>query len=49
VNEASAIRFEPARAEHADIFLAMMAALEAADPGNTPFDGPRRRAIFKSS
>jgi ribosomal protein S18 acetylase RimI-like enzyme len=47
VNEASAIRFEPARAEHADIFLAMMGALEAADPGTTPFDEPRRRAIFQ--
>ena len=47
MNEASAIRFEPARAEHADIFLAMMGALEAADPGTTPFDEPRRRAIFQ--
>ena len=47
MNNASAIRFEPARAEHADVFLAMMGALEAADPGTTPFDEPRRRAIFQ--
>ncbi|MGA2429967.1 MAG: GNAT family N-acetyltransferase [Candidatus Acidiferrum sp.] len=47
MNDARAIRFEPARAEHADIFLAMMRALESADPGTTPFDEQRRRAIFQ--
>ena len=40
------IRFEPARPEHADIFIAMMQALERADPGTTPFDEQRRRVIF---
>jgi diamine N-acetyltransferase len=46
VSDARAIRFEPARAEHADIVVAMMRALEAADPGTTPFDERRRREIF---
>lgn len=41
-----AVRFEPARAEDADLVLSMMRALEAADPGETPFDEARRRAIF---
>jgi GNAT superfamily N-acetyltransferase len=40
------IRFKPAQPEHADIFLSMMRALEAADPGETPFDEARRRVIF---
>ena len=40
------IRFEPARPEHADIFITMMRALEQADPGKTPFDEQRRRTIF---
>lgn len=43
----SAIHFEPARLDHADIFLTMMRALEQADPGTTPFDESRRRVIFK--
>ena len=46
MSDAQAIRFEPARPEHADLFLAMMRALEAADPGTTPFDEKRRRVIF---
>jgi ribosomal protein S18 acetylase RimI-like enzyme len=46
VSEARAIRFEPGRPEHADIFIAMMRALEQADPGTTPFDEQRRRTIF---
>jgi diamine N-acetyltransferase len=46
VNDAQAIRFEPARAEHAGIFVSMMRALENADPGPTPFDEERRRVIF---
>jgi ribosomal protein S18 acetylase RimI-like enzyme len=46
VSNVPAIRFQPARPEHADVFLAMMRALEAADPGTTPFDDSRRRAIF---
>jgi ribosomal protein S18 acetylase RimI-like enzyme len=41
-----AVRFEPARPEHADIFLTMMRALEQADPGTTPFDEGCRRIIF---
>ncbi len=40
------IRFEPARPEHADIFITMMRALEQTDPGKTPFDEQRRRTIF---
>ena len=46
VSEACAIRFEPARPEHADNFMVMMRALEQADPGTTPFDEQRRRTIF---
>jgi GNAT superfamily N-acetyltransferase len=46
VSDPQLIRFEPARPEHADIFIAMMRALERADPGVTPFDEQRRRAIF---
>jgi diamine N-acetyltransferase len=46
VSDPQPIRFEPARPEHADIFIAMMQALERADPGTTPFDEQRRRAIF---
>jgi GNAT superfamily N-acetyltransferase len=46
VSDTPAIRFEPARPEHADIVIAMMRALEQADPGTTPFDGQRRRVIF---
>ena len=45
-NREEEVRFEPARPEHADIVIAMMRALEAADPGTTPFDEPQRRAIF---
>jgi GNAT superfamily N-acetyltransferase len=40
------IQFEPARPEHADVFISMMRALEATDAGETPFDEPRRRLIF---
>ena len=40
------VRFELARAEHADAVIEMMRSLEGADPGSTPFDEPRRRAIF---
>ena len=40
------IRFEPARPEHADVFIGMMQALEHADPGSTPFDEQGRRIIF---
>lgn len=40
------VRFEPARPEHAGIVIAMMRALEQADPGTTPFDEQRRRVIF---
>ncbi len=47
MSDARAIRFEPARAEHADLFVSMMRALEAADPGSTPFDEERRRVIFE--
>jgi diamine N-acetyltransferase len=46
VSETLEIRFEPARLEHADSFLAMMRSLEDADPGPTPFDEHRRRTIF---
>ena len=46
MNDTPAIRFEPARPEHADIVIAMMRALEQADPGTTPFDEQRRRVIF---
>jgi diamine N-acetyltransferase len=46
VSDALAIRFEPARPEHRDIIVAMMRAFEYADPGTTPFDEQRRRAIF---
>jgi ribosomal protein S18 acetylase RimI-like enzyme len=46
VSDAQSIRFEPARPEHADIFIGMMQALEQADPGATPFDEQRRRLIF---
>jgi GNAT superfamily N-acetyltransferase len=46
VSDPQPIRFEPARSEHADIFIAMMQALERADPGTTPFDEQRRRVIF---
>jgi len=47
VSNEQAIRYEPARLEHAEIFLSMMRALEGADPGTTPFDERRRRAIFE--
>jgi GNAT superfamily N-acetyltransferase len=47
VGNPSAIHFEPARLDHADIFLTMMRELEQADPGTTPFDESRRRAIFE--
>jgi ribosomal protein S18 acetylase RimI-like enzyme len=46
VSDPEPIRFEPARPEHADIFIGMMQALEHADPGSTPFDEQRRRIIF---
>ena len=46
MSDAQSIRFEPARPEHADIFIGMMQALEQADPGATPFDEQRRRLIF---
>jgi len=46
VNDLHQIRFEPARPEHADIVIAMMRALEQADPGTTPFDEQHRRVIF---
>jgi len=46
VNKAPEIRFEPARLEHAGLFLSMMRSLEGADPGTTPFDEDRRRVIF---
>jgi diamine N-acetyltransferase len=46
VRDAPPIRFEPARPEHADLFIGMMQALEHADPGATPFDEQRRRVIF---
>jgi diamine N-acetyltransferase len=46
VSDPQPIRFEPARPEHADIFITMMRALEQADPGKTPFDEQRRRTIF---
>jgi len=42
-----AIRFVPARLDHADAFLTMMRALENSDPGTTPFDEARRRVIFE--
>ena len=41
------IRFELARAEHADIVLGMMRVLEGDDPGTTPFDEAQRRPIFE--
>jgi diamine N-acetyltransferase len=47
VSDAQTIRFEPARAEHAGIFVSMMRALEDADPGPTPFDERRRQVIFE--
>jgi GNAT superfamily N-acetyltransferase len=47
VGNPSAIHFEPARLDHADIFLTMMRELEQADPGTTSFDEARRRAIFE--
>jgi ribosomal protein S18 acetylase RimI-like enzyme len=47
VSSEQAIRFEPARLEHVEIFLSMMRALEAADPGITPFDERRRRTTFE--
>lgn len=46
-SNAPEVRFEFARPEHADIVLAMMRALEEADPGATPFDEAQRRAIFE--
>jgi ribosomal protein S18 acetylase RimI-like enzyme len=46
VSDPRPIRFERARPEHADIFIAMMQALERADPGTTRFDEQRRRVIF---
>ena len=46
MSDAPPIRFEPARPEHADLFIEMMQALERADPGDTPFDEQRRREIF---
>ncbi len=46
MNKAPEIRFEPARLEHADLFVSMMRSLEGADPGTTPFDEHRRRMIF---
>jgi diamine N-acetyltransferase len=47
VGNPGAIRFEPARLDHADVFLTMMRELEQADPGTTPFDEARRRVIFE--
>lgn len=44
--EAQEVRFELCRAEHAEVVLGMMRALEEADPGTTPFDEAQRRAIF---
>lgn len=46
-SDCPSIRFELARPEHADTVLAMMRALEVADPGTTPFDEAQRRAIFE--
>ena len=46
MNRALEIRFEPARLEHADLFVSMMRSLEGADPGTTSFDEDRRRMIF---
>jgi GNAT superfamily N-acetyltransferase len=46
VSSPQQVRFEPARPEHAGIVIAMMRALEQADPGTTPFDEQRRRVIF---
>jgi GNAT superfamily N-acetyltransferase len=46
VSETPATRFEPARPQHADVVIAMMRALEQADPGTTRFDEQRRRVIF---
>ena len=40
------VRFEACTAEHTDVVLSMMRALEDADPGTTPFDEVQRRAIF---
>ena len=45
-NKRKEVRFEAALPEHADIILAMMRALEEADPGSTPFNEEQRRAIF---
>ena len=42
-----AIRFVPARLDHANAFLTMMRALENSDPGTTPFDEARRRLVFE--
>src|ERR1700741_4054439 len=47
VSDSLEIRLEAARVEHADLFLAMMGALEEADPGDTPFDQARRLVIFE--
>jgi ribosomal protein S18 acetylase RimI-like enzyme len=41
------VRFELARPEHVGVVLGMMRALEDADPGTTPFDESKRRAIFE--
>lgn len=46
-NSGAEVHFEPARPEHADIFIEMMRALEEADPGTTLFDETQRRAIFE--
>jgi ribosomal protein S18 acetylase RimI-like enzyme len=45
-SNAPEVRFELAGPEHADTIVAMMRALEDADPGTTPFDEAHRRAIF---
>ena len=45
-SNAQEIRFEPERPDHADIIIAMMRALEEADPGTTAFDEAQRRAIY---
>jgi diamine N-acetyltransferase len=47
VSSGPAVRFEAAKQEHLEIFLSMMRELEDADPGTTPFDERRRRAIFE--
>jgi GNAT superfamily N-acetyltransferase len=46
VSDPQQVHFEPARPEHAGIVIAMMRALEQADPDATPFDEQRRRLIF---